>query len=209
MVYRDTVWTDLEQAVVRQVRDLNLNEFPAGEYELEIYLLGRRNKTLHKITEEFDVAWSPEATIRHDWKATIGQLAYIADPGELSEIKKLKSFEERKAAFDAFWEEREIPDGTSANITKQEFYRRVTFANQEFSAMRRDGWKTDRGMIYIKYGKPDEVDDEPYATNRLPYQIWHYYRRGEYLRFTFEDENQDGDFRLQYPFDGRGQRPDF
>lgn len=47
------------------------------------------------------------------------------------------------------------------------------------------------------------------SPDALPYQIWHYYREGAYRRFTFVDENEDGDYRLQFPYDGLNQRPDF
>ena len=37
---------------------------------------------------------------------------------------------------------------------------------------------------------------------RSPYQIWYYYSSGRYRKFLFVDENQDGDYRLQFPYDG-------
>jgi hypothetical protein len=39
--------------------------------------------------------------------------------------------------------------------------------------------------------------------------VWHYTSIGRYRRFLFIDENADGDYRLQYPYDGLNQRPDF
>jgi hypothetical protein len=75
--------------------------------------------------------------------------------------------------------------------------------------MTREGWQTDRGRIYISYGEPDEIDDYPYSLSSVPYQEWHYYRDGRYRKFTFVDVNLDGEYRLQYPYDGLDQRPDF
>ncbi len=75
--------------------------------------------------------------------------------------------------------------------------------------MMREGWRTDRGRIYIQFGEPDEIDDYPLAANSQPYQVWHYYRRGSYRKFVFVDEFEDGDYRLQFPYDGLYQRPDF
>jgi hypothetical protein len=92
---------------------------------------------------------------------------------------------------------------------KEEFYRRVSFADRRFSILNRDGWRTDRGRIYITYGEPDQIDDNPMSLSSPPYQIWHYYRDGNYRRFAFLDDNNDGDYRLLYPFDGLNQRPDF
>ena len=71
------------------------------------------------------------------------------------------------------------------------------------------GWRTDRGRIYVKHGEPDEIDDYPFAPNSHPYQEWHYYHGGRYRKFTFLDENEDGDYRLIYPYDGLNLTPDF
>jgi hypothetical protein len=75
--------------------------------------------------------------------------------------------------------------------------------------MRRNGWRTDRGRIYIMFGEPDQLDDYPYAPDTHPYQEWHYYRQGRYRKFFFVDENEDGEYRLVYPYDGLYMRPDF
>jgi len=48
---------------------------------------------------------------------------------------------------------------TVENEYREEHYRRIGYANESFSNNRVPGWKTDRGMIYIKYGPPDERDE--------------------------------------------------
>ena len=57
--------------------------------------------------------------------------------------------------------------------------------------------------IYIQYGKPDQIEDYPFELSSKAYQIWYYYSIGERRRFIFVDEWSDGDFKLQYPYDGR------
>ena len=121
----------------------------------------------------------------------------------------LTTLEERKEAFAEFWRKRDPTLGTVENEVLREFYRRVHVANVRFTGMRREGWRTDRGRIYIQFGEPDQIDDYPYEPNAVPYQIWHYYMSGPYRRFTFVDERQDGDYRLIFPYDGLNQRPDF
>jgi len=209
LVYRDTLHTELTLPVVRQLREISLKDFPSGSYEMYVYLRGRRNKQLVKQTKQFEVLWSQEALLKHDWGTALGQLAYIAEPGEISEMKKLSSVKERKQAFDEFWRRRDPTIGSVENEAKGEFYRRVYIANQRFSVLRRQGWRADRGRIYIRHGEPDELDDFPYPLDSHPYQVWHYYVQGRYRRFTFVDEKSDGDYRLQYPFDGLHQTPDF
>jgi len=209
MVYRDTLHVGFTGTVERQLRDISLTELPPGEYEMELFLRGRRNKKLVHQRYNFELLWTLDALVKFDWKKAIDQLSYIAGPGELHEIKKLESIEERKRAFAEFWRERDPTAGTYQNEAKHEFYRRVRVTNQRFSILRREGWRTDRGRIYIQYGEPDEIDDVPYSPSAFPYQIWHYYMSGRYKRFTFVDERMDGDYQLAFPYDGLYQTPDF
>lgn len=209
MVYRDSLTALLSESSVRQFRQVSLSDFLPGDYELEVVLKGRRNKKLDSRHKEFRIAWSAEAVLKHDYEAAMEQLAYIASRDEIKALKKQKTLEERIKAFDEFWLEHDPTPGTPENELKTEFYHRVSIANQRFTIMRRDGWRTDRGRIYIQYGEPDQIDDYPVAAGGQPYQQWHYYRYGPYRKFTFVDEHEDGDYRLQFPYDGLNQRPDF
>ncbi|MBU0982712.1 MAG: GWxTD domain-containing protein [candidate division Zixibacteria bacterium] len=209
MLYRDTLHVNFTGETVRQLREISLEYFSPGEYELEMSLRGRRNKKLQDATFNFQVLWTLEGVVRHDWKTTLRQLAIIAEPGELDGMKDLEGIEERRDAFRNFWLERDPTPGTEENEALDEFYRRIHIANHHFAAMLRDGWTTDRGRIFIEYGSPDQIDDVPFSTEARPYQIWHYYTTARYLRFLFIDENEDGEYRLQYPYDGLNQQPDF
>ncbi len=209
MLYRDTLWMELTEPVTRQIRDIALADYLPGDYNLEVYIRGHRAKKLDSRNESFTIQWSQEALLRHDFEAAVEQLAYISNSAELSGMKKLQSMEEKIQAFNSFWEGRDPTPGTLENETKREFYRRITYANHQFRHLRREGWRTDRGRIYIQFGEPDQIDDHPISPAYFPYQIWHYYREGKYRRFTFVDQNEDGDYRLQYPYDGLNQRPDF
>ncbi|PWB72045.1 hypothetical protein C3F09_07210 [candidate division GN15 bacterium] len=176
---------------------------------MDLKILGPRNRLLDERTESFSLQWTQEALLRHDYKTALAQLRYIDSTGEVKKMQKLQTYDERLAAFNAFWAQHDPTPGTKENEAKREFYRRVAYANRKFAHMRQPGWRTDRGRIYIIYGEPDQIDDVPMAANYLPYQVWHYYHEGPYRQFTFVDENEDGDYRLQYPYDGLGMRPNF
>jgi len=60
-----------------------------------------------------------------------------------------------KKAFDQYWLTlMKSPD--RAKVVIKNYYRRVTSANYYFTSFK-EGWKTDRGMIYILFGPPDLV----------------------------------------------------
>ena len=72
-----------------------------------------------------------------------------------------------KLAVDNFWLERTNNVNKSRELLK-EYYRRVTFANTYFTSFK-EGWQTDRGMIYIVLGLPDYLykaeDEERWIYN--------------------------------------------
>ena len=155
------------------------------------------------------MAFTESALVRWDPGASVDLLSYIALPGDLREVEEASAYDERMAAIARFWKQHDPTPGTPENEIRSEFYRRVRVADNAFAHMRQPGWRTDRGIVYVKHGEPDELDDHPFNIDRHPYQVWHYYRGGRYLQFVFVDENEDGDYRLSYPFNGLFMTPDF
>lgn len=209
LMYRDTIDTPLEKPVTRQLREISLDEFQPGEYELFIRLRGRRNKKIDEKREIFEVPWNQKSLIKYRYNEAVSQLEYIADPGEIKELKNIEDNSERIKAFNKFWESKDPDPTTEINELKVKFYYRINTANRLFTVMRRDGWRTDRGRVLIQFGEPDQIDDFPFNSDGRPYQVWHYYDDGPYRKFTFVDESEDGDYRLIFPYDGSNQRPDF
>ncbi len=122
----------------------------------------------------------------------VNQLIYIATP---EEIKKLKSApkSERDSLWNDFWEKRDPVPTTKKNEAEIEYFKRVKYANEHFTSYK-PGWKTDRGMIYIKYGPPDDIESFPYNIDTEPYEIWYYNDLNR--RFIFVDKYGWGDYQL-------------
>ncbi|WP_276367217.1 GWxTD domain-containing protein [Chryseolinea sp. H1M3-3] len=79
-------------------------------------------------------------------------LIYICTKQEFARIKQAKG---DKKAFDRII--LSITQNTErARTFMRSYFRRVELANQFFTSYK-EGWKTDRGMIYIIFGLPDEV----------------------------------------------------
>ena len=209
LAYRDTLSIKLDEPITRQLREISLTDFRPGEYELRVRLRERRFKKIHERSTKFVIQWTFLARLQHDYKTAIDQLSYLSDASGLKELRKIEDLKERIKAFNAFWAERDPDPSTPINEMKVSFYNRLAMADKLFSISIKEGWRSDRGRIYVRYGQPDEIDDYPITSAPKPYQIWHYYDGGRYRRFVFIDENEDGDFRLQYPYDGLNQRPDF
>src|ERR1044072_1286761 len=87
-------------------------------------------------------------------------VAYIITDEEKRAWKKLATDAEREQFIEAFWRRRDPDPDTELNEYLEEHYERVAYANQHF-ASGIPGWKTDRGRIYIMYGRPHETEVHP------------------------------------------------
>lgn len=131
----------------------------------------------------------------------IEPLIYLAPQFELDQMK---ASPRPKVALDDFW----IKCG--GNIEKAReliriFYTRVVYANHYFTSFS-EGWRTERGMIYVIYGPPDKVYKNPEGESwgyRKPVvkSSWggRYSVKEEYLYFNFKQRESifsDNDYYL-------------
>ena len=93
-----------------------------------------------------------EKELMGPWKKWLNEdVVYIITDEEKQAFKRLKTDEERQQFVEQFWLRRDPTPDTEENEFKEEHYRRIAYANDHY-ASGIPGWKTDRGMIYIKYG---------------------------------------------------------
>ncbi|HYL37438.1 MAG TPA: M56 family metallopeptidase [Bryobacteraceae bacterium] len=86
-------------------------------------------------------------------------VVYIISPVEHRAFERLRSDPERDHFIAQFWQVRNPhPEDPAHNAVKDEHYRRIGYANRRFAEPPTAGWQTDRGMIYIIYGPPDEIE---------------------------------------------------
>src|SRR5512147_3137055 len=79
---------------------------------------------------------------------------YLITDEEKAIFKKLTTAEEKEQFIEQFWARRDPNPLTADNEFKIEHYRRIAYANDNFQSGK-PGWKTDRGRVYILFGKPD------------------------------------------------------
>jgi GWxTD domain-containing protein len=133
------------------------------------------------------------ATTALDPRAALEVLRYVATDSELQEMDRLRTSEERTAFWDEFWRRRDPSPETRDNEARDEFYKRVQYANQHFGAGVH-GWRTDMGHVYIRFGQPDEVVRNPFRFEGPPEEIWYYYR--ERRTYFFVDQDGFGRYEL-------------
>lgn len=165
-------------------------ELRSGRYLMDLKV--QQGKCRASTKKPFTMHWVGVPLTPLDLELAIEQLEYIAEGEELKKLKRA-SGEERLKLFIQFWQRRDPTPGTPVNELMEEYYRRVEYANQNFSTFR-DGWKTDRGMVYIIYGPPEEIERHPFEPECKPHEIWHYHDR----TFIFIDDAGCGLYRLTF-----------
>lgn len=131
----------------------------------------------------------------------IEPLTYLATEDEMN---TMRNAERPKVALDEFW------IGCGGNIEKSReliriYYTRILYSNYYFTSFK-EGWRTERGMIYTIYGPPDKVYKSPGGES------WGYHKpvikttwggrvhlKDDYLFFNFkyrQDKFTDNDYFL-------------
>jgi len=90
-----------------------------------------------------------------------GPVKYLLTADEEREVRALPDDDARREFILRFWSRRDPTAGTPENELRDEFWQRVAQANRLFVETTKQGWKTDRGQIYILLGAPDEQDLDP------------------------------------------------
>ena len=138
-------------------------------------------------------------------------VAYIITEEERKAFKKLATDDERERFIEEFWRRRDPDPDTDENEFREEYYERIAYANEHF-ASGIPGWKSDRGRIWIMYGKPDETETHPSggnyqrepsegggSTTTYPFEKW-FYRYlpgvGSGVEIEFVDPTGSGEYRI-------------
>ena len=175
---------------------------PLGDYSLVVRAFPPDSQAvaagedLGSTSRFFAVRWEGLPKVIKDLDLAISQIRYIAREGELDELEAAETSEEKQAAFLAFWKRRDPNPNTPRNERMEEYYRRVAYANKQFSHYI-EGWRTDMGMVYIMFGPPSDVARHPFEVDSKPYEIWRYYKIS--YEFVFVDQSGFGDYRLLTP----------
>lgn len=159
-----------------------------GKCEIEIFNSKSREKF------DMDVVWFEKPNSLRDPENSIELLRLIDNDVRVDSLLDIDEDNYSRVLFD-YWEKSDPDTSTSFNEIMQEFYSRVDYADKYFSVFnKKKGSTTDRGIVYIKYGEPDEIIRnfaEIDATN----ERWIY--NNLKLHFDFFDNTGTGNFILK------------
>lgn len=185
----------------------DISSLPTGNYILQLEARDRTNKVIaqartdiqrHSIVPPAEdisdmqlvgtfVGKIPEDSLRTmtyclRYQASTFEEKYIDGHWKDGDTTELRRF------FYSFWRERNAIDPESS---WKRYHQQIEYAEDEFNlgSKRKHACSTDRGRVYLVYGKPDTRVIRSREPNASPYEIWHYYKteKKSDAKFVFYD----------------------
>lgn len=189
---------------------INIQNLPTGNYYLVVEMRDRNNELLSSNSVFFQ-RYNPGCEINlADLRATAVNNTFAADITNLDTLReylrclnprcseserdyvnnlvKTDDKETMQQFLYNFWNTRAPFNPKDA---WQEYYAQVKRVNASYSTRTKKGYMTDRGYVYLRYGTPDKICEEPFEPGAYPYEIWHYYavagQRNKHCVFMSQD----------------------
>lgn len=194
---------------------INLSKYPTDSYNLVLSLVDSKTNQAYVSTKRFyyyNTKYIDTTSTRTMAKGMMGsefaifddaecdkmfsQIKYIATQNEIDQYKKLDSLNAKREFLYNFWKQRDPDPSTPINEFKEDYMKRVEFANKNFGLYSKEGYLTDRGRVYLIYGEPDQRDFYPSESNLKPYEVWFYNQIEGGVSFIFGDVTGFGNYEL-------------
>ncbi|RFC55512.1 GWxTD domain-containing protein [Brumimicrobium aurantiacum] len=195
---------------------IDISMLPTGSYAVELNLLNREKKVLARSTFDFDrnntdevnsiafesVVVDPafEASIPNDSTGYyVASLIPISRQGEVKNLIALlkeKDSVQNKKYLQAFWKQTN-PENPFESWMR--YKAQVQKVEKLFATNYQVGFETDRGRVYLEYGAPNNVYEQPSSPSEYPYEIWQYDQIKQFSnrRFIFYSKtNLNKDYTL-------------
>ena len=195
-----------ESAVL--VDQIAATQFKTGTYSLVVSLLDTSKHPLAQSARKFYV-----------YNPTLGVDSALLSLGSSLPMAVYSSMEEQELDRDFKWSKYEMTDAEQTQYkalsgqdvkrkflsdvwrrrppgSREVYMARVTHANESFGMLGREGYRTDRGRVYIVYGPPDDIERHPNESDTKPYEIWAYNNIQGGVEFDFLQRIQGADYEL-------------
>ena len=170
---------------------LKAEHLPLRPFMLDMKIMQGKSET--SIKTPFRMVWPEMPMSLRDIEFALEALRHITREDELDSLRS-GNRDARLMHLEQFWKKKDKTPETEYNEVMIEYYRRVDFAMRTYSSMRGgDGFKSDRGRIYILYGPPTKSDRN--LDPSLGFQeIWIYEKQNK--KFVFADQSKSGNYTL-------------
>ena len=195
--------------VVAYIRNMDISNLPSGSYRLEVALIDKvtlqptsvkstyyfdRVSDLDFFTDVTKVILDPafQESITNDsifyYLASLMPIARYQDTKGILELVKSKDPEAARKYIQQFWIQ---TAGTKAYDAWIDYKKNVMIAEQLYHTNFQDGFETDRGRVFLQYGRPNQITTRESNPSEYPYEIWQYDAITKYHNKRFIFYNTD------------------
>ena len=186
---------------VPQMRKIDISDLEEGYHNIILEVTDPISNTINKTEDYFSIKIESVSNYRLfvDLEDEIILLKYFL-PSTKTKIWDELTDGGKLQFINSFWEVNDSDTSTKKNEFYELIRKRIQYCNNHFSHFS-DGWDTDRGRIYIKFGKPDDIlyDDTVLTTKyaQKRYEIWKYRTHYNYT-YLFLDFQTNGNYKMIY-----------
>jgi GWxTD domain-containing protein len=196
-----------KSSVVPVFETINIEELNSGNYQIEYRLTTNSNEILSIQTYDFErsnennymftmenMLLDPafQSSIPKDSVLYfLESLIPISKPAEIKNIietLKTKNSDEARKHIQGYWA---VSTPTNPYESWLKYKAQVIYVQKIYGNNFQEGFETDRGRVYLKYGAPNQVNERESSPSEYPYEIWTYNKIGVYSNRRFVFYNPD------------------
>ena len=193
--------------VIPVFESINIEDLSTGNYQLEVRVSRLSNEILAVQTYDFERSNENNSMFTMEnlqldpaFQASIPtdsvlyfleSLIPISKPAEIKNIietLKSKNVENARKHLQGYWV---ITSPTNSYESWLRYKAQVVFVQDIYGNNFQEGFETDRGRVYLKYGAPNQVNARESSPSEYPYEIWTYNKIGIYSNKRFIFYNPD------------------
>ena len=194
-------------AVTPIFKTIDLSLLPSGKYALNYSLVNRKMEekylesyVFERTNDFLDSIQSENVVLDPSFQESISEdsviyflesLIPIAKPAEIKNIIssiQTKNNSLMRKHIQAFWK---YTAPNSAYEAWIKYKNQIYLVERSFGNNFQEGFETDRGRVYLKYGSPSSINARETSPTEYPYEIWIYNKIGSFSNKRFVFYNPD------------------
>lgn len=196
---------EARQNLSREVGQIPVSDLPSGAYTLEYIVADTVNTILSRKSRIFLVSnpsLKPLSAVFADGghvmtfldDLTLAQLndefdkLYAVTTREDRDIfRSIKEADAKRDYLYSFWNGIKPDDYSLTEDFRVSYMKEIEHVRTYYGRTGKPGWRTDRGIVYLRYGRPSNVEHYDVGKETKPYEIWTYDNIENGVIFVFVD----------------------
>ncbi len=205
---------------------LQIAELPSGNYNLVVEARDRNNElvTMNKIffqrsnpgmqisltdIQSVDITstFAEKINAIDSLRFYLACLTPVASMMEIQYAKNIQQSNDMKQMQKFLYNFWKIRNDKNPEAEWTKYRSQVLMIEDAYKTKIKHGFETDMGRTWLKYGAPDQVEENKHEPNAYPYIIWQFYHLGDQnnKRFVFYNPNLVGAEYMLLHSDARGE----